>query len=99
MESLALSNTHFEDDYPRVFINGVEHRIFCEYSKGQIKKWHHLFPRAHRVLVVEKAQPFPITAPSDRQFLYSSFGGDWAMRPIDNGGRARNYIRDVIFRI
>jgi hypothetical protein len=89
----------FEDKYARVFITGVEYRIYWEYSREQIKKSPHLFPRAQRVLVVEKAQPFPIVGPSDRQFFYSSFSGNWAMRPIDKGGRPRNYIRDVIFRI
>ena len=51
------------------------------------------------MLLIEKAKPFPIIAPSNRYLFYMSHGGDWSMRAVDHSGRPRDYIRDVVFSI
>ena len=89
----------FEDDYSRVKISGVEYRIYQEYSKKEIKKFADLVGRSKRMLLIEKAKPFPIIAPSNRYLFYMSHGGDWSMRAVDHSGRPRDYIRDVVFSI
>ena len=87
----------FEDNCPRVKISGVEYRIYHEYSKKEIKNFTDLVGRAKRLLIIEKAKPYPIIAPSSRYFFYMSHGGNWSMRVISDSGRPRDYIRDVVF--
>ena len=85
----------FEDNYERVKIEGVEYRIFGDYTKEQILKWDR-FKRKKRLLIVEQAKPFPITK-TERYFLHQTSGGTWGMFAIDNEGKHRKFLKKVEF--